>query len=222
MSHFLGPIHYLMMERVASTHNRERALAERAVEAFGTPAAEALAAARERFGYSPPEGPLEEAVGGANIHEYLSEQVWRAEASEAAAVEAVRRSGGPGADELIGEAAYEHGRSTGGAIRSSGRLEGQDGVQEVVLGLNLALLDGMPCDHATAVEEQGSARVVLRRSLGVHREAWERAGADVGLMAELLGRWCSGLVEALNPRAKFQRTVHLDGGVGWCEDELTL
>ncbi len=220
MSHFLGPIHYLMMERVQSVSEREKALAARAIEAFGPKVAEAVEAARAEHGYEPPEGPLEEAVGGANIHEFLSEQVMRVEESEAAVVNAIRGAVGQEAEELIKEAAYDHGRSAGESLKAGGQIQGR-GLQDLANGLNLALLDGMPCDHATSIAEEGPDRVVLRRSLEVHRPAWEAAGADVALMAELVGRWSQGVLEVLSPEVKFSRTVHFDGA-GWCEDELLL
>lgn len=220
MSHFLGPIHYLMMERVQSVSEREKALAARAIEVFGSGVAEAVESARAEHGYELPEAPLEEAVGGANIHEFLSEQVVRVEVSEAAVVRAVREAAGQEAEELIREVAYDHGRSVGESLKAGGRINGQ-AIQDLANGINLALLDGMPCDHATALTEQGPGRVVLRRSLDVHRPAWEAAGADVALMAEVLGRWSQGVLEGLNPDVKFNRTVHLDGA-GWCEDEMLL
>ena len=220
MSHFLGPIHYLMMERVQSVSARERAMAAQAFEAFGPPMAEALDAARADYGYEPPEGPLEEAVGEANIHEYLSEQVRRVEESEAAVVRAILEAAGEEGARLIKEAAFEHGRTVGESLKA-GRNLGGESVQDVANGLNMALLDGMPCDRATDLAEEADGRMVLRRSLGVHRSAWEAAGADVGLMAELNGLWSAGVAQALNPQAKLSRTVHLEG-VGWCEDELHL
>jgi hypothetical protein len=182
--------------------------------------AEAVESARAEHGYEPPEVPLEEAVGGANIHEFLSEQVHRVEASEAAVVRAILEASGQEAEELIKAAAYDHGRSVGESLKARGRILGEV-LPDLANGLNLALLDGMPCDHATALAEQGPDRMVLRRSLAVHRPAWESAGADVALMAELLGRWSQGVLEGLSPDVKFNRTVHADG-VGWCEDELNL
>jgi hypothetical protein len=209
-----------MMERVQRVADRERALVRRAVEAFGPEVSRAVEEARGAFGYEPPEGPLEEAVGGANIHEYLSEQVLRVEASEAAVVRAILETAGPEAEELAREVAYGHGRSVGESLLAGGRINGS-GLEDLALGLNLALLDGMPCDQATVLADEGPGRLVLRRSLGVHREAWEGAGANVALMAELLGRWSAGVLEVLNPEATFNRSVETDG-VGWCEDELVL
>jgi hypothetical protein len=210
-----------MMERIERVADREKSLAARAVETFGPEVAQAVEEARSKHGYTPPQGPLEEAVGGTNIHEFLCKQVYQVEASEAAVVEAIRKSVGSQADELLLSTAANHGRSSAKSLQA-GSPDEEANLTDIASALYRALLDGMPCDQATRLIEETPEKVVFHRSLEVHRPAWEAVGADTAFMATLIGRWAEGFIKALNPRTRFQRTIHLEGETAWCIDELTL
>ncbi len=219
MSQVLGPIHYLMWNKIALAHGWEGACLAAAEAAWGRQRVADLLPGAAAHRWAPPQGELAELIGDASIHGWLQEAVNRVEESLAATVAALL-GGGAEAESLLAGASRAHGHETAAAASQ----DGEDGPPLARLtGLLMSCyLDGMPCDQVSEVAEQGEARLVVRRILEVHRPNWERGGAPAATMVALQGAWSGGLAGGLDLRIAHTRELQPVAGMLACNDTFTL
>ena len=206
MSQFLGPIHYLMWDRIKLVNDRDVFVERYLTDELGEEVAEAVAKARREHGFTWDDRPLEEQVEGESIHPFLQDKVDRVETSEAALVGEIDREVGERGRQALERAYYRHGEEFGsGLIAESGVvIDDLEGVQEI---LDTYVLEGMPCDGGATsrIDERGN--LVYSRPLGLHTYYWEKAVADPRLMVDLIGKWIEGLVHGVNSEFVFERSV---------------
>lgn len=155
MSQFLGPIHYLMYEKICNQEKLVRALLSDSVSL-------------ERLNSSIPSletGSLEELVDLTNIHGWLSSRVERVEKRLACALAQVsdfevrlRVSGRDFADQYAAQKAQT--------------------ASELYAALNPILLDGMPCDFAVEVKKDDSTCLQLVILEDVHLQFEQEFGGN--------------------------------------------
>ena len=64
-------------------------------------------------------------------------------------------------------------------------------------------LDGMPCDHAYLVIEQGEERITFRRNSCVHESYWKAVEGNIDDYYDLRNAWIKGLLE--EQKAKLEK-----------------
>jgi len=219
MSQVLGPIHYLMWNKIALAHGWEEACVAAAESAWGEGRVAELLAGAAAHRWTPPPGELAELIGDQPIHGWLQEAVNRVEVSVAATAAALL-GGGNGAEAMLADASRGHGSEAAAATQQAG--EGGDTLGSLTALLMRCYLDGMPCDQVSEVAEQRPDRLVVRRILEVHRPNWEGGGAPVATMVALQGAWSGGLAAGVDPRITHTRDIQPVAGMLACNDTFTL
>jgi len=216
MSQVLGPIHYLMWNKIALAHGWEGACVAVVEAAWGEGRVADLLAGAAAHRWAPPPGELAELIGDASIHGWLQEAVNRVEQSFAATVAALL-AGGDGAESLLADASRAHGRTA-----AEGEGEGNNPLGRLTALLMQCYLDGMPCDQVSEVAEQTPSRLAVRRILEVHRPNWEGGGAPVATMVALQGVWSGGLATGVDPHIGHTRELQPVAGMLACLDTFAL
>jgi len=219
MSQVLGPIHYLMWQKIALAHGWESGCVAAAEAAWGGPRTADLLATATPHRWTPPPGELAELIGEQAIHAWLQAAVNRVETSLAATIAALL-AGGDGGAALLAGASRHHGGEVAAAASAAG--EGGPPLARLTGLLMRCYLDGMPCDQVSEVVEQGPARLVVRRILEIHRPNWERGGTPAATMVVLQGAWSAGLAAGLDPRITHRRELQLVAGMLACHDTFAL
>jgi len=219
MSQVLGPIHYLMWNKIALAHEWEGACVASAESAWGEARVAELLVAAAPHRWTPPAGELAELIGEQAIHGWLQEAVNRVEVSVAATFSALL-AGGDGAETMLTDGSRAHGSEAAAAASQAG--EGGPPLGRLTGLLMSCYLDGMPCDQVSEVVEQGENRLVVRRILEVHRPNWERGGAPAATMVALQGAWSGGLAAGVDPRITHQRQLQPVAGMLACTDTFAI
>ncbi len=218
MSQVLGPIHYLMWNKIALAHGWEGACVAASEAAWGGQRVADLLAGAAVHRWAPPQGELAELIGDAAIHGWLQEAVNRVEQSLAATVAALLGVG-DGAESLLADASRAHGSDAAAAAAAG---EGGNPLGRLTPLLMQCYLDGMPCDQVSEVAEQTPTRLVVRRILESHRSNWEGGGAPVATMIALQGAWSGGLAAGVDPHITHQRQTQPVAGMLACLDTFVL
>lgn len=184
MSLFLGPIHYIMNDRVLLQDDLSEALLAEALRAgrisdedVAELNAKAPAASRE---------PLETQIDTSNIHGWLARAVAGSEARFAGAVSlAVGES-----DEALrdAEAALE-------AFGAGRGLEPVDNARAAFQAFSMQCLDGMPCDRPFLVEIDSPSEVAWTVVSDPHAAAFEAVELSPALYYRLRSAYAKGLLK---------------------------
>ncbi|MBM7867683.1 hypothetical protein GTO89_13640 [Heliobacterium gestii] len=206
MSAFLGPIHYWLYNKIRRVVEREQWVYEKAAALCSDTAEELRAQAWQTYGEPLPDVALETLIDQGNIHGWLQRQITIAETREAALIKALIETCGEGGREAVESAFREHGAACGqkAAEESVTPVNGADQVYKL---LNNYLLNGMPCDQADMVTENGSDKVCWETTICLQEGNWRKAGVDEAFMKRLYQFWIGAFVEAVNPDFTYRQTA---------------
>lgn len=213
MSMFLGPIHYVMFDKIKTAAGRSRAVIDAFKNRFGVEAEETINATL-------PDGPvdfgdakLEELLGDNPIHQFLQELIDRVETVEATLVTALLYRFPEESRELLSDAFRKHGEETAHKVANDGS---EAGLQTIANSLGQIYLEGMPCDQVSSFSLKGERSMQVDHTNCLHREKWETVGAPTEIMCELLDEWVLGFARGLNSGAKLERQASISKGADTC------
>lgn len=185
MSAFLGPIHYWMYHKI----QLQQELIDGIIELSNTNEI-GITLQNEldrRYGVTE-NRPLEEVIDQANIHGWLQSLVSQVEYKLAYGVTLILEK----KPELI-EQLENYFRRKG--AEQGGQLEKKSLPSEVYKGLNDALLDGMPCDHANSVVQETETELTWTRNVCVHQKYWNEVGGSIENYYRLKDAFVRGYVD---------------------------
>ena len=167
MSHSLGPIHYMMYDKITRQDDLTAALLD------DQPDFRAKLDAR----YAPlSREPLEKLINQDNIHGWLAAAIDQAEVRFAAALNHVGLAKALPKLEALGRQ-FAQGQEAGD-------------VNALFEGVNRLILDGMPCDRALIAYEESGA-LVLHQEVAVHDGPMSTPFGEID-PADSLGKTCDG------------------------------
>ncbi len=221
MSAFLGPIHHWLFKKINLVEDREKTLVSAFTEKYGAEINDLAADNRAKYGEYYDDTPLEELVGDAAIHEFLSLEIAKVETREAALVASLIAKHGDEAKALAIATAQKHGNAFGAAQTEGADTEGAT-ADDVHKAVKNTFLDGMPCDHVVETTENTAAKLVEKHTECLHLGYWKTAGADAPTMCEYLGSWIGGIVTGLGVNATHERGTTIANGDSQCEDTYKI
>lgn len=186
MSTFLGPIHYMMYDKIRRqedfcTYLLETAASERMWEKIRS---------RLEKSCGPSEcKPLEQVIDTGNIHGWIQKRIDRAESRLALSVRLLTEEAGVSMEDLK-QYAFTFGTHSA--------LEKDTSPKEAFKIYNTVFLDGMPCDRINEITEQSGSAIAWRRTRCVHRQYWDNAGADINDYYALRSAWIRGMFSGSN------------------------
>lgn len=183
MSAFLGPIHIWLYNKIKFQDAMANAVLDLAKDK-GI-AGELREKTENRYG-SLPEGNLEDLVDTGNIHGWLQERVSLVENRLAYAVTEVLEAD-KDALPLMEEAISKLGETS--------PVESGISASDAFGALDAILLNGMPCDHVNAMEENSEDRVVWRQTQDIHEAYWNMIHGDVKHYYTLRGALIKGMLK---------------------------
>lgn len=175
MSAFLGPIHYIMYEKIQNTE----ALTQEILRAAGE-SETALAA------HCPPpaRGDLQKIIDTTNIHGWLSREVSAAETRLGLAAAALTEDK-PTQRKVLLEIGKEQGSRAGESLPAAA------GCGALYRGMSSFWLDGMPCDGGVSVQSEDEDQALWSLSPAVHAPFIP----DLSLYFDLRAAWMEGFTE---------------------------
>jgi flagellar hook-associated protein FlgK len=221
MSAFLGPIHHWLFKKINLVEDREKTVVSAFTQKHGTEVEGLAASNRDKYGAYYDGTSLEELVGEAAIHEFLSIEIAKVETREAALIGALIKKYGDEAKTLLMETAKEHGRAFGAAQTEGADTENAT-ADDVHKAVKNTFLDGMPCDHVVETTENTTTKLVEKHTDCLHLGYWKTAGTDAVTMCEYLGSWINGVVTGLGVNAAHSRGTTIAKGDSHCEDTYTI
>lgn len=179
MSKFLGPIHFWVYHKI----QLQEAIITEIIALNGNQANQLQAELDHRYGVSETR-PLETVIDPGNIHGWLQTNVTRAEYKLAAAITTLLDQNPD---------SYPHIEAI---FRSQGQALSQSDLTPAAAYklLSDSLLDGMPCDHANVLIEEGDNQVVWQRNRCVHSSYWQAVGGDIAVYYRLREALIEGLL----------------------------
>lgn len=179
MSAFLGPIHYWMYNKIK--------VQQEIVDEIIKLGEEAVPGLKEKldskYGVSETR-PLEEVIDQSNIHGWLQGNVTREEYKLADSITSILEAKSEMLDKI-----KEVFSNRGKELAESISLEDASQAYKIISD---SLLDGMPCDHANSVIEEGQEKVVWKRNLCVHSDYWKEVNGDIKIYYALREEFIKG------------------------------
>ncbi|MFQ5432699.1 MAG: L-2-amino-thiazoline-4-carboxylic acid hydrolase [Nitrospinota bacterium] len=215
MSMFLGPIHYMMFNKIKIAAGRSAAVISTFEKKYPAETGETVQAALPDGVVDFSGAVLEEILGDSPIHGFLQSLIDKVEISEASLVTALLYRFPDDANELLMDAFRSHGAETASAVQA------ESPGQSVENMLMQHYLEGMPCDQVSSYRTDGNGSTIVEHSDCVHKNKWESAGAPFETMCELLDAWVEGFAAALAPGVKLERTEAISKGASQCSCKLT-
>lgn len=199
MSLFLGKIHYWLFNKILWFEGLESdviALAKSEnldVEALSNEI-------NEKYGAKLPDKPLEDMIDTGNIHGWLQGKISSAEGRMAAWTSKILENDKNALSKL--EKIYiDQGIKAGNEVNNSlGKI---DNAVDIYNKINDYILDGMPCDRVNEVLTSDENIVKWKRTICVHKSAWEKEGVDVNNFYNLRDLWIKSFVETVNNEFKY-------------------
>lgn len=215
MSAFLGPIHYWLFNKIKLVEAREGELTSAFAAKYGDEINSIAEANRAKYGDNFGDTPIEELIGDSPIHTYLAGAIEKVETREAALLAELIKKYGAEAEVAAKEVAHSNGEKVGKA-EAAEISDGEPTADDVLKGVKNTFLDGMPCDHASGIEDASETQVTETHSECLHINYWKAAGAPEAFMCEYLGSWIDGFVSSV--KARHRRGKTLAKGDTHCED----
>ena len=181
MSAFLGPIHHWMYNKIQIQQD----IVDEAVKISKGDIPELERELEKAFGPAERRN-LADAIDHTNIHGWLQDHVSRVENKLAFTAKKLE-SLDPSYREQLRGIFRRKGREL------SPKLAGANAKEAYKLMFD-SLLDGMPCDHASSILEEGEDRMVWKRNACVHAPYWEANQADVAGYYEMRDSFMEGLI----------------------------
>jgi hypothetical protein len=199
MSLFLGKIHYWLFDKILWFEGLESDVINLAksenldVETLSKDI-------NEKYGEKLPNKPLEDMIDTGNIHGWLQEKISSAEGRMAAWTSKILENDKNAFSKL--EKIYiEQGIKAGNEVNNSlGKI---DNAVDIYNKINDYILDGMPCDRVNEVITSDENIVKWKRTICVHKSAWEKEGVNVNDFYNLRNLWIKSFVETINNEFKY-------------------
>ncbi|MDR3595180.1 hypothetical protein [Clostridium sp.] len=199
MSLFLGKIHYWLFDKILWFEGLESDVINLAksenldVETLSKDI-------NEKYGEKLPNKPLEDMIDTSNIHGWLQEKISSAEGRMAAWTSKILENDKNDLSKL--EKIYiEQGIKAGNEVNNSfGKI---DNAVDLYNKINDYILDGMPCDRVNEVLTSDENIVKWKRTICVHKSAWEKEGVNVNDFYNLRNLWIKSFVETINNEFKY-------------------
>ena len=215
MSMFLGPIHYIMFNKIKIAAGRSKAVISAFEKKYPAETGETVQAALPDGVVDFGDTPIEELLGDNPIHSFLQSLIDKVETAEASLVTALLYRFPDDGKKLLTESFKSHGAET--ALS----LEAESAGQSVDNMLMQHYLEGMPCDQVSSYQTDGNGSTVVEHSDCLHQNKWESSGAPFETMCELLDSWVEGFAAAVKPGIKLERTQAIAKGDSKCSCKLT-
>lgn len=220
MSTFLGPIHYMMFNKIKIASDRSRFIMEAFREKHGSPADETLKSALPNGLVDFGDAPLDELLGDNPIHQFLQGLIDQVETAEATVVTALLYRFPDDAEQILEESFFEHGRRTGEKLIKDQPNAAPLTVFQQVVGSNY--LEGMPCDQVSSYRMLGKGSLEVTHSDCLHKAKWEEAGAPTHVMCKLMDKWVEGCAKAVSPGLSIKRDTSIVNGGTECRCTVSL
>lgn len=198
MSLHLEKIHYWLFDKVKWFQGLEERIIN-LVKEEGIIIEEYLEAITTQYGERLPNLPLEEIIDKGNIHGWLQGKINSAE-GRVAAWSKIALSCSEGKLKLENIFISE-GMKAGEEVINSG--EELNSAVEIYNSLNDNIFHGMPFDKADEIITSTELKIHWKKSEGVHKKIWEKAGVDVSLFYELRALWIKAFVTEVNSNFHF-------------------
>lgn len=179
MSKFLGPIHFLVYNKIQI----QQGLVQKILALNGDLIPNLGEELDRHYGVSEMR-PLEEVIDGGNIHGWLQSNVSQVEYKLAFSVKSLIEKD-PHILDKIESIFIEEGKAISVGITNP---------PEAYKIISDSLLDGMPCDHANTVIEENDERVIWRRNNCIHKNYWEEVGIDISIYYSLREAFLRGFL----------------------------
>jgi len=220
MSAFLGPIHYMMFNKIKIAADRSRFVVEAFKEKHGAVADETVKAALPDGLVDFGQTKLDEMIGDNPIHQFLQGLIDGVEIAEAALATAFLYRFPDDAEQILEKAFYDHGFQTAKKL-----LDGKPNGSPIqtfqqVIGANY--LEGMPCDQVSSYQPQNKTSVEVSHSDCLHKMKWDEAGAPAHIMCKLLDKWVEGCAKAIDPTMTLSRSESIVNGATECRCSVSL
>jgi hypothetical protein len=220
MSAFLGPIHYMMFNKIKIASDRSRFVVEAFREKHGSTADETVKSALPEGLVDFGDTPLDELLGTNPIHQFLQGLIDKVEAAEATVVTAFLYRFPDDAEEILEESFFEHGRRTGERLLKDRPNADPLAAFQQVVGSNY--LEGMPCDQVSSYRMLGKETLEVTHSDCLHKAKWEEVGAPTHVMCKLMDKWVEGCAKAVSPGLTIKRTESIVDGATECRCSVSL
>lgn len=204
MSFALGPIHYLMFDKIKLVNQRRLAIRKAFIGKYDSEAEGIAKEAEKTYGFNLEDKPLDELIGDESIHGWLQDKVSRVELAESALVSALWKNYKADCETLALDASYHFGHSYGEKLSKDypAKVDTPDAIQDVIWSY---YLDGMPCDQEEGLFDAKDKTLFMRHNHCLHNSYWEQTKAPAALMCRLYASFLEGLLKGLNPAISFKR-----------------
>ena len=181
MSAFLGPIHFIMYEKIQLQNKLLDNIIIYGKEVGVNNISEEIT---NKYGENE-TAPLESVIDHSAIHNWLNNQVIIVEKRMAYGVKLILDKDKSYLTK-IGEIFFAQGEEK--------RLECADiiVVDELFKFLNMNLLDGMPCDGGVTVQNMDGSEVIWEVNLETHEPYYQESGLDIETFLYLRDMWLKG------------------------------
>lgn len=197
MSRFLGPIHYVVFNRIKTFEDLEKNIIDKIIESCDADISTLVNQVYEEYGKPLGDEPLEELIDTDNIHGWLQNRIDVAESRHAALISNILSVYGDKAFHVM-KSCYER----QGAEAGLKAKEAQDMTTAPALyqGVYNYILDGMPCDQVNEViiNEENHVKWQVRNCL--HRKYWKDEDENLNLFYQLREAWMTQFVSNANPQ----------------------
>ncbi len=221
MSMFLGPIHYIMFNKIKTAAGRSRVVVETFKKKYPQETEETVKAVLPEGLVDFGDTALDELLGDNMIHPFLQGLIDHVEIAEAKLVTALLYRFPEDGKDLLKEAFKSHGAQTATkAMASQNGAERNIGTALNILGE--VYLEGMPCDQVSSFSSNDPDTMDVEHNDCLHRNKWEKVGAPLETMCELLDNWIEGCVQEINPNIKLERETAIIKGSSTCRCKMVL
>ncbi|MDH5542338.1 MAG: L-2-amino-thiazoline-4-carboxylic acid hydrolase [Nitrospinota bacterium] len=221
MSAFLGPIHYMMFNKIRIAAERSREVIDVFKNKFGNDAEETIKAVLPEGPMDFGDTPLDELIGNNPIHQFLQGLINELETAEANLVTALLYRFPDEGREVLKEAFRSHGQKTA-REKIGGNTDANLDLNGIGNFIGQTYLEGMPCDQVSSYNRNGENSMQVNHSECLHLAKWESVGAPVDVMCELLDEWVSGSASVLNSGVSLERTSAIVKGADSCSCTIKI
>lgn len=175
MSRFLGPIHYWLHNKITFLESVERTI-ENTLEQEGL-ALESIKSWDEKYGAPNPTEDLETVIDQGNIHGWLQRRIGFAETRFAGKISTLKAIHGDLAPQLALNVFAKEGKEAAASMIEAQAWDGS--LQGAHKLLNNFVLEGMPCDQASAITQNDPNALVWQGNRCLHSQYWHAVDGDV-------------------------------------------
>lgn len=182
MSAFLGPIHFIMYNKIQKQNNLLNEIIEYMQSNNIIP--DLSSKLKDKYGENETDD-LESVIDQNAIHNWLNNQVNIAEGRLAYTLKLVIEH-----DEKLLEKVSDMFYSSG----MESRLECADVIvtEELFKILNMNLLDGMPCDNGIVIQNDDGSEIIWEVNLEVHKPYYDKENINVEHFFTMRDKWLQG------------------------------